>query len=562
MNELVKFKLPAFVAQETSIVNSPDFVLGKIRTGLNNVGEAAGFIENPETYLNFFGRPWSKQIEIIESVRDNIITLVRSCNNVGKTWTAAAVILWFLDVYRPNATVVSTSKTYDSVRYMLWAALRKQYLAVKERFGGAHMNLTDFSPDIWNHPKWQAMGYNPKIEGGLNNPESEAVSFQGHHNEHILFWIDEAITTHPAIFRAIEGSLLAKGARLGCTFNPTSTQGEVVRYEKDERAHLIKISAYDLFNSPQYIAHPEDYRELTNPKKVKAFVKIYGKGSPIVLSRIDGEYPKQQINAAIDVNSFNMCIAKYDVYKGGSAEIPFESIERKIYCWDVAGDGTDSNVLGDLTVGQYKFEDNIENKKLLAYTELEAWQNAEHDESLLKVFDLIKDDYLFHCFMAKQAVLRDEPYNMPKFMLVVDAIGEGSHVPSMIKNMVKAMGGRRWLSVIAFKAANKAKKVPERREVDILNAISEAWFRSHLLIEHKVDKYPPIVINMPLKGQAEITNRLYHHAMKNKQPLVWFIEPKDDYKLRSGGGSPDKADTLVMGIYGYFKGSGIGMAMI
>ena len=59
-------------------------------------------------------------------------------------------------------------------------------------------------------------------------------AFQGHHGQHVLFIIDEAITTPPAIFRAIEGSLLDGGSRLLCTYNPTTTIGsEVYQMEQD-----------------------------------------------------------------------------------------------------------------------------------------------------------------------------------------------------------------------------------------------------------------------------------------------------------------------------------------
>ena len=55
---------------------------------------------DPAKYLALFGKYWGKQVDIMESVRDHKITLVRSANDTGKTYTAAATILWFLDVYR------------------------------------------------------------------------------------------------------------------------------------------------------------------------------------------------------------------------------------------------------------------------------------------------------------------------------------------------------------------------------------------------------------------------------------------------------------------------------
>lgn len=51
---------------------------------------------------------WSVQAEILQSVRDNMRTAVRSCHGIGKTFTAAMCILWFLYTH-PKAIVLSKS---------------------------------------------------------------------------------------------------------------------------------------------------------------------------------------------------------------------------------------------------------------------------------------------------------------------------------------------------------------------------------------------------------------------------------------------------------------------
>ncbi len=49
---------------------------------------------------------WPMQAEILKSVRDNMRTAVRSCHGIGKTFTAAMCILWFLYTH-PKAIVLS-----------------------------------------------------------------------------------------------------------------------------------------------------------------------------------------------------------------------------------------------------------------------------------------------------------------------------------------------------------------------------------------------------------------------------------------------------------------------
>ena len=44
--------------------------------------------------------PWSVQAEILKSLKRYPLTAVRSCHGIGKTFTAALAILWFLYAHR------------------------------------------------------------------------------------------------------------------------------------------------------------------------------------------------------------------------------------------------------------------------------------------------------------------------------------------------------------------------------------------------------------------------------------------------------------------------------
>ena len=488
-------------------------IFGKIAEGLNTRADLKSYIEHPDKYLKLFGKPWSKQVDIITSVRDNKITLVRSSNDVGKTWTAAAIVLWWLDVYRPKAKVISTAKTFDSVRFMLWTRIRQMYKSVAYRFNDANINFTDFQPDPRGNPDWFAIGYNPRIEA------DEATAFQGHHSENILFLVDEAITTHPAIWKAIEGSLLSKGARLLAIYNPTTREGEVFKMEQDKRGHLITISNYDLFESKEYLKDPDYFNELADPGAVEELIETYGEDSPIVKARVFGEWADESDECAISYNS---------TVKATKVKLKEPEPEKIVYSWDVAGEGTDLNVLGKL----YGSEET------LIYDEIKKWK-AKHSDSLAIVQEIIYEDFV----KTPEADIH----------LIVDAVGEGSHVPSMMTAWLTD------LTVRPFKAGMKAGSIPERPEVQLMNAISEAWYRSSLVIEKRVEHFPEIQLNISEQTIHEITTRKKNWSVKNKEPLVWFIEPKDLYKSRNRGGSPDSADALVMAIWGYFKSQGVRM---
>ena len=42
------------------------------------------------------GEPWSRQEEIAESVKNDPLVVVRSCNAAGKDWIAAQLALWWV----------------------------------------------------------------------------------------------------------------------------------------------------------------------------------------------------------------------------------------------------------------------------------------------------------------------------------------------------------------------------------------------------------------------------------------------------------------------------------
>src|SRR5690348_16969390 len=69
---------------------------------------------------------WSKQREILASVRDNRLTAVRSCHGIGKSHSAALLAAWWIDVHAPGeAFVVTTAPTFPQVRAILWRYIRQ-----------------------------------------------------------------------------------------------------------------------------------------------------------------------------------------------------------------------------------------------------------------------------------------------------------------------------------------------------------------------------------------------------------------------------------------------------
>jgi len=539
----------------TPILNTPDAIMKQLATNIDVYTEKTKYLSDPIQYVtDHFGIPWSKQKEIIEAVffSDKKIVLVRSCNDVGKTWVLAAIHWTWLDLYRPNARIVTTATNYGAVKTMQWTAIRDHYIKVRKRFDNAPINLTEFTPYPDHFPKYLSVGLSPKIEGAQDDPNAKATAFQGHHSLHTLFIIDEAMSTPPSVMGAVEGSILDKGAKALIVFNPTSNVGTVVELEKnDKRVKLITISAYDLFDSPEYKEHPEAYIELVDPQAAQDLIDTYGKDEAIVMARILGEYPKQDKSAAINYHDVMRCKDR----AGDEKYDQLEKIYKIVYSWDVAGQGADTNILGRLESG--KIRETIINKdkkeivkiqSVNKYSELKQW-NAQHNESMKIVYHIIADNIDLWKKKVKDAKGELE---MPLFYLVNDAVGEGSHVQSIFQEWFEDD-----LTCVPFKGGGSAEMIVERDLLDLLNKNAEAWYRTKLLIEEGIPDWGLLVLDIDTKCVAELTSRKCGLKAKFGEPMVWFIEPKEEYKLRAGGKSPDKADALIMGVWCLLSESGV-----
>lgn len=92
-------------------------------------------------------KPWSKQIEIMESVRDNPRTAARSCHGAGKSFTAGQVILWFLNAFSPSI-VLSTAPTWRQVEKLVWKEVRASHARARSRGRPLGGNLLPASPEL------------------------------------------------------------------------------------------------------------------------------------------------------------------------------------------------------------------------------------------------------------------------------------------------------------------------------------------------------------------------------------------------------------------------------
>jgi len=188
--------------------------------------------------------PWEKQVEIIESVRDNRTTAVKSCHAAGKSSIAGRTALWFLYTHSPSI-VLTTAPTDRQVRGILWKEIRMSYQRARYPLGG-----TILTQELKLDDDWFAWGFTA--------PDYDPDRFQGFHEIHMLVIADESSGVSDEIFEGIDGVLTSEQSRLLLIGNPTNPTGRFARAFKNPDVNKISISAFDTPNFKAFRVTDED----------------------------------------------------------------------------------------------------------------------------------------------------------------------------------------------------------------------------------------------------------------------------------------------------------------
>ena len=431
------------------------------------------------------GSFWSKQEEIILSVRDNRYTTVRACHDVGKTYIAARTALWFLYSH-PQSIVVTTAPTMRQVENLLWRELRSAHESSKQKLGGEPLKTRlDIAPD------WYAIG------ASSGDPDK----LQGFHaaSGDILIIIDEAAGVNEDAFEAIEGMMTSEKARMLMIGNPTSDSGSFREsHHSWDYSNKIHISVFD---TPNFVNNGirtiEDLKdvnldnvEIVSPWLVSprwAFEKIdsWGIDSPMFQARVLGNFPSESTNTIIPLNYIELAYEKEHRERLKEAGGPLR------LGVDPARFGNDETVITP-RYGGYIPEQEISFKEGTTATAGRIMQ-----------------------------------YNSPRPAFIgidVDGLGGGVYDALSDAN----------IDGIA-EIHNNAKALPDATGLTFANLASQLWWRARELFiagELAIPKDDKLIM--------QLSTRKYKFTGRGLT-----VESKDDWKARYKGKSPDRADSLI-----------------
>jgi hypothetical protein len=278
--------------------------------------------QDPEKWIKerLNGDIWSKQREIMESVRDNRKTAVRSCHSAGKSHIAAATACWWIDSHDPGeAFVVTTAPTFPQVRAILWRYMNRMHKSAK-LVGTMHQT------------EWSLGG--ELVAFGRKPSDYSESAFQGIHAPKVLVILDEACGVPETLWVGAEVITTTPGCRILAIGNPDVPGTPFER--ACENWHSIKIDAYSTPNFTGEDVPPKVADQLISPEWVDEKRLDWGEDNPLFQAKILAEFPRDAKDAVVRGSDVARCQIPRDLVYGPGELLP---VELGV---DVGGGGDDT----------------------------------------------------------------------------------------------------------------------------------------------------------------------------------------------------------------------------
>ncbi len=441
--------------------------------------------------------PWSRQIEILEAVRDNPKVAVRSGHKIGKSSSAVQAALWFYCSF-PDARVIITAPSGKQIQEVIWRDLLKIYPNALIPIGG---RLAEKA-----HTGLRAEDQRQIIGIATDNTERMA----GPSGANILVIIDEASGVKDFIFEAIEGWRAGgKGVKMLMLSNPTVNEGAHYEAFHDNRDgwHALTISSWE---TPNAVTGDEIFPGLATREWCEDRLKVWGENHPYYKIRVLGEHVRNEEGRVISIADL---IASEQRWDGMPAE------GGLIIGLDPAGPAAG----GDETVFAVRRGSKIE--QLYAFREQTAQAILVHLLAIVK---------------------RHESNPRAPVIVVVDR--EGS-VGSEVFGVLRAHAGTQ-LQIVGVRASERATRDPKiyDRVRDELAASFAMWLKEGGAIpEHgklSKDLHAPEWFS-DVRGRLKITEKNELRKKLGRSPdygdaaqlAVWI---SDDYSVPVERAVPDR----------------------
>jgi hypothetical protein len=276
---------------------------------------------------------WSKQQEIIRSIRDNRRTAVQSGHGIGKSLTASVAASWWVDTHPADQTlVVTTAPSVKQVHAILWEEIRKIH-------SGASL-----PGEVQISDNWLIGG---RLVGFGRKPQDhDRDAFQGLHRKYLLVIIDEAAGIPEWLWGSARDIATGEHCRMLAIGNPTDPSSYFRRVcRPDSGWNVIKVSVFDSPNFTGEKVAKTVSEDLTSHKYIEDAKRDLGEGSPMWKARVEGEFPDVDEFSVIPLGWIYQAQQRWQEWD--DANRPISPDWRRIVGADIARFGNDKTCFAE-----------------------------------------------------------------------------------------------------------------------------------------------------------------------------------------------------------------------
>jgi len=250
---------------------------------------------------------WSKQTEIMTSVRDHRRTAVHSCHGAGKSHIASRIAGWWIDSHPPGtAFLVTTAPSWPQVRAILWRYIGQLFRRAKLI---GRVNQTEW----WIGDEMVGYGRKPA--------DQDEEGFQGIHARYVLVIVDEAAGIPATLWVAILALLTTAECRVLAIGNPD--------YEGSPFSKMCapgsgwNVIHIDGLETPNFTDEPVPVgAPLLDQSWIDDLVKDYGIDSPQYEAKVRGRFPSDRATGIIPWSWAHRCRGVEATERVGPLRVP------------------------------------------------------------------------------------------------------------------------------------------------------------------------------------------------------------------------------------------------
>lgn len=476
---------------------------------------------------------WSRQAQIARDMTRFKTVVVATGNEVGKSYLAAGIALWFL-LTRPGSLVCCTAPTQTLLSTVLFKEIGRAARSMQGAWP-LDFELTDSpqaSPQVFRlGPGWLILGISTnKVE-----------RFSGQHAPELLQVIDEASGVHPTVMEALDSQDPSKRLMIGNPLSPNTYFHRLYkRGQQEERDASIPEAFKTVARTISTLESPDigldrSARGLASQSFLVEARRNWGDGSSLWQSHIVGEFPESVSESLLEPAWVDRA---FNVQRG---EGPHAG--RRILAVDLAGGGG-----GDRFVALVR--DRLGVLALSVSNRVDVPQAALVVSQIARKFAIQQERIVYDA----NGIGRDLPRYLREYGITnaVPYFGSGSGEGHRIHRFLntRALCGWKMRERLdpETRVWDRGRPIdPEMRRAaeEFARADVPGWQTGT-----KVEIQPAFAIPKNVVGEhfQSFEEELKGLERRNGPKDVIALEPKEDYCKRLGR-SPDLADALLMSFW-------------